>query len=367
VFGTILISIVTLIQIYIFWRIASVPFIKKYVPKKVFIGIGVGLWAISLGGRVYGHEKTGTMAVALEFIGMNWMAVVFLIFVFMLAIDIITLFGFIMPRLSPKLRGMALITGMLLSVIALVQGLRPPIIQNYDVSLSGLPDTMNGTVIVAMADLHIGSLLGERWLESRIAQVRELQPDLVVLLGDIFEGHASPSSHLQSMLGQIPAPLGVWGVLGNHEFHRHRYDQPYFTEKTHFKVLRNRWVEVSPGFILAGVDDLTTMRRAGNTEDLIAKALHKKPPGATILLSHTPWQTQKAANNGVGLMLSGHTHGGQIWPLGYLTRRFYPFLGGSYEIDGMTVIVCRGTGMWGPRMRLWRPGEILKVTLHTKS
>lgn len=365
-FGTILISIVTLIQIYIFWRVASVPFIKKHVSRKTFNGIGIGLWAVFTGGRVYGHNHIGLIPKALEFIGMNWMAMVFLIFVCILTIDIITLFGFIMPRLSPKLRGMALIAGILLSIIALVQGLRPPIIQNYDVSLSGLPDNMDQKVIVAMSDLHIGSLLGKHWLASRVTQVQELHPDLVVLLGDIFEDHDTPSGNLQSMLGKIPAPLGVWAVLGNHEFHRHRYDQPYFTEETHFNVLRNRWVEISPGFVLAGVDDLTTMRRAGNKEDLISKTLNGRPLGATILLSHTPWQAEKAAKAGVGLMLSGHTHGGQIWPLGYLTSRFYPLLGGRYEINGMTVIVCRGTGTWGPRMRLWRPSEILRITLHSK-
>jgi len=83
----------------------------------------------------------------------------------------------------------------------------------------------------------------------------------------------------------------------------------------------------------------------------------------TVLLSHTPWQAEKAANFGASLMLSGHTHGGQIWPFGYLVRRVYPLLGGRYEVAGMPVIVCRGTGTWGPRMRLWRPGEILRVTL----
>ena len=95
----------------------------------------------------------------------------------------------------------------------------------------------------------------------------------------------------------------------------------------------------------------------------MAQALAGVTPGATILLSHTPWQAEKAARAGVGLMLSGHTHGGQIWPFGYLVRRVYPLLAGQYDVDGMAVIVCRGTGTWGPPMRLWPPGEILRVTL----
>ena len=83
-------------------------------------------------------------------------------------------------------------------------------------------------------------------------------------------------------------------------------------------------------------------------------------------MSHTPWQAETAADAGVGLMLSGHTHGGQIWPLDYMIQRRYPLLEGRHDVGGMTVIVCRGTGTWGPRMRLWEPGEILRVTLRRK-
>ena len=94
-------------------------------------------------------------------------------------------------------------------------------------------------------------------------------------------------------------------------------------------------------------------------------ALANRPPGAAILLSHSPLQAGAAAAAGAGLMLSGHTHDGQIWPFGYLVRLSYPLLGGRYEVDGMPVIVCRGTGTWGPRMRLWRPSEILRITLRS--
>jgi len=114
------------------------------------------------------------------------------------------------------------------------------------------------------------------------------------------------------------------------------------------------------------VDDLTSRRRSGNGGDAVLQALAGRPASATILLSHTPWQTDAAASAGVGLMLSAHTHGGQIWPFDYVIQRRYPLLEGQYQVGGMTVIVCRGTGTWGPRMRLWSPGEIMRVTLHAK-
>ena len=352
-------------HLYVFGRAASVPFIDRHISRKVFIGAGVLLWLIFLLGRVFGHSGTGILAGTLELFGMNWMAILFLMFIPLLAIDLVTLFGFLIPRISPILRGWALAAGVVLSLIALVQGMRPPVITEYEVNLPGLSEEMDGTVIVALSDLHLGSQLNARWLAARIAQINELHPDMVVLLGDIFEGHGPPEDNLLITLQQLTAPLGVWAVPGNHEFHRG--GKMSLFGKAGFKLLRNEWVEVRPNFVLAGVDDLTAMRRNGRgNDDPFSKTLTGRPPGATILLSHTPWQSEKAAAAGVGLMLCGHTHGGQVWPFNYLVQHWYPLLAGLYEVNGTTVIVSRGTGTWGPRMRLWRPSEILRVRLRTR-
>lgn len=362
-FGIILISATTLIQLYVFWRTSSVPFIARHVPGRHLAGAGVSLWAIFFSGRVWGHTGTGPLAATLEMVGMTWMGVLFLTFVCLLAVDVATLFGLLMPRRAPSLRGWALAAGGALSLIALIQGLRPPAVLSYDVAVRGLPEGMDGTVIVAMSDLHLGSQRGERWLAHRVAEVEAQRPDLVVLLGDIFEGHGRPQPELISTLGRLSAPLGVWAVPGNHEFHGSRGGSMTLMRQAGVQVLRDRWVEPRPGLILAGVDDFTALRRAGDRRDSLARALKGRPPGATLLLSHTPWQAERASTEGVDLMLSGHTHGGQIWPFGYLVRLVYPLLGGRYEVGGTTVIVCRGTGLWGPRMRLWRRGEILRITL----
>ncbi len=365
-FGIVLTCAVTLMHLYVFWRAGSVPFLKRHVPRKFLIGACLALWALFYAGRVFGHGGTGTLAVTLEFLGMNWMVVLFLASVFLLAIDLVTGFGFLLPRQAPSLRGLALAAGGVLSVVALVQGFRPPVVQNYEVYLSGLPAEMEGTVLVAMSDLHLGSLLGERWLEESVSRVQAQQPDMVVLLGDLFEGHGPPSEELLSIFRRLWAPLGVWAVLGNHEFYgRHDRNMPP-VGKVGYRVLRNSWTEVSPGLVLAGVDNLRASSYSGQGDDPISKALADRPEGATILLSHKPWQADRAASRGAGLMLCGHTHGGQVWPFGYLVQRSYPLLVGRYEVDGMTVIVCRGTGTWGPRMRLWHPGEILRVTLQGK-
>ena len=263
-------------HIYVFWRAASVPFVDRHVPRKILIGAGVILWAIFFFGRVIGHDRTGVLAGTLEFLGMNWMAFLFLTFISLLSTDLATLFGFLMPRLSSSLRGWALLVGVVLSVIALFQGLRPPVVEKYEISLPGLPDAMDGTVLVALSDMHLGSQLGERWLAARIAQVKAQRPDLVVLLGDIFEGHGPPEDQLIVTLKQLSAPLGIWAVPGNHEFHGGG-DMSLFDEVS-FKLLRNGWAEVRPGLVLAGVDDLTARRRNGQGGDPISQALVGRPP-----------------------------------------------------------------------------------------
>jgi hypothetical protein len=133
---------------------------------------------------------------------------------------------------------------------------------------------------------------------------------------------------------------------------------------TSFHILRNSWSEVLPGLVLAGVDDLSSSLHSEWNDDLISESLKNRPQCATILLSHTPWQIEKAANAGVDLMLSGHTHGGQIWPFDYIARSRYQFFEGWHQIKSMNLIISRGTGTWGPRMRLWCPSEISRITLH---
>lgn len=363
-FGTVLITIVTLMHLYVFRGAAAVPWISRQVPRAALWGAALILWLLFFLGRVVGHGGSGRTSAVLEFLGMNWMAAVFLAFSTLLAVDLTTLFGRLLRPQAPMLRGWALGAGLVLALVALVQGLRPPVVQKHEVSVSGLPAKMDGTVIAALADTHLGSLIGRRWLEKRIDQVCKEQPDLVVLLGDIFEGHGPPDDDLIAVFQRLDPPLGIWAVLGNHEFYGVGGVESYHAAGFH--LLRDAWAEVKPGLILAGVDDLTIRHRRGSTGEFVSKALQGRPPGASILLSHTPWNAEEAAAAGAGLMLSGHTHAGQIWPFSYLVRLFYPLFSGRYEVDGMPVIVSRGTGTWGPRMRLWMPGEILRVTLRAK-
>jgi predicted MPP superfamily phosphohydrolase len=278
---------------------------------------------------------------------------------------VVTGFGTWMKRAAPRLRAAGLFAGGALSAIALVQGLRAPVIDSYDVPIASLPAALDGTVVVGLSDLHLGSLLGTAWLAARIRQVQAQRPDMVVFIGDVFEGHGAPDKGLLAELRSLSAPLGVWGVLGNHEFHAGSMDNATFFEAAGIHLLRNAWVELRPGLVMAGVDDAPARDAGGVAGPPLKVALAGRPPGALLLLSHVPLPSDVVTGAGIDLMLAGHTHGGQIWPFGVLVQQRFALVEGRYDLVGSTAIVSRGAGTWGPRMRLWKPAEILRVTLRS--
>ena len=355
-FGTVLISIGTILHIYVFWRISSIPFVKKHLRPYTLIFIGLLLWVLFFSARYFGHSREGFFWAALELLGMNWMAVLFLIFVLLLAADLLTCFGFLFSTRAPAIRGWALLAGIGLSLIACVQGLRPPVVEEYDVAVQGLPAEFEGLRVAAIGDTHIGSLLGEGWLAARVDQITALRPDIIFLLGDIVEGHGANPDLVLPQLKRLSATLGVFAAPGNHEFHGETNSGQGLFEEAGITMLRDQWARIGDFLTVAGVD-----------YDHVSRALADRPPGPVIMLSHRALEVEKAADAGVDLMLCGHTHGGQIWPFDYLVRISSPMVEGRYDIKGMTVIVSRGAGTWGPRMRLWSPGEILLLTLYAKA
>lgn len=362
-FITILSIIVSLMHGYLFWRIASLPWFSSHPRRKRLWIAALLIWLLFILGSVLGHGNDGWFSSVMERLAMDWLGVLFIATTVMMALDLLTGFGLWMKRYLAWLRGSSLLLACLLIAIAMVQGLRPPVVVHHDVLLPDLLPELDGTTLAALSDLHLGSQLGPEWLADRVAQVQILQPDIIVLLGDNFEGHGEPNPALLPVLSELKAPLGVYAVTGNHEHFSDTSSAISLTERAGIQWLRDRWLQIRPGLILAGVEDLTMHWRNGQSEDFITPVLAGRPEGITVLFSHSPLQVRQAADAGADLMLSGHTHGGQIWPFDYLVEQFYPYLVGRHEINDMSLIISRGAGLWGPRMRLWYPAEIMFITL----
>lgn len=364
-FLAVVLTVWFLMNAYVGIRLATLA--QVFMPAaRRWVWVTVGCLAASyVLGRVLDRFGMGGVPLVLEWLGAQWMGVLFLLLTALLVADLVTGFGFAAPRLVVRVRVAALACASALAVLAIAQGHRAPAVNRSEVHLPGLPMVGDGLKVAHLSDLHLGSLLGTRWLAARIAQTEALRPDLIVITGDLVDGDSAEVERLLPLLRTLHAPLGVFAVTGNHEFYAGLDRSVALLASAGFRVLRDAHVEVTPGLVLAGVDDLTARKQFGLDNDPISRALQGRPAGATILLSHTPWRGAEAAAGGVSLMLCGHTHDGQIWPFGYLVRLQYPHVGGSSRIDGMTMLVSRGTGTWGPRMRLFRRSEINLITLRT--
>ncbi len=360
----IVLSVWSAFHVYAFQRAFSIPALSRSLPIAGRFALFALLWLSYPAGRVLAHKAPGAVARAVEAAGATWMGVLFLSVTALLAADVATGFGRLWPRGAVPARAVALGVAALLSVVALLQAARGPRVVRHEVKVPALPDGRSELRLVQLSDLHLGTLLGERWLARRIAQVAALAPDLVVVTGDLVDGEAQAVEPLVPVLRTLTAPLGVWGVTGNHEYYAGLEKCLSVLAAGGIRVLRDEWAEAAPGVVLSGVDDLTARRQLGLDGRTLDAAFAGIPdPSVVVHLSHSPLLVREAAARGARLMLSGHTHGGQLWPFVFLSAIPYPFQAGRYEVDGMTLVVSRGTGTWGPPMRLFRRSEIVEVVL----
>jgi len=364
-FLSIALGIWTLFHVYVGWRVHGL--LENVTGRRILVIALVALWFAYPLGRVLARVTSSPAAVGVQFLGALWMGILFLLVFAFLASEIPTGFGFLLRDAHRWFRLATLALAGILSIAALVQGMRPPVVRPHTVVVRDLPLELDGTVLVHLTDLHLGELLGPRWMMARVRQVDALNPDLIVITGDLVDGSMDRMEPLIPACEGLQAPWGVWAVTGNHEFYAGVERSAAFMERAGIRVLRDEWAEAAPGLVLIGVDDPTARRQFGrpgaDLESILADAPER---GGRILLAHSPVGGEAAAANGVDLMLSGHTHGGQIWPFGEIVRLAYPMLAGRYDIGRLTVLVSRGTGTWGPPMRLFRRGEILVVTLRAE-
>ena len=356
-YGTYLTLAVLVLLAYVLWRASSVPALRR-LPRSLFPLAGLLLALLVIIGRWLDHRAWGSGGAALDFASWTLSGSIFLSFACLFPVDLLTGFGLFCRGRAARLRGWALLAGCLLSLLALFQGMRPPAVSRHEVELPGLGRELDGTRLAVISDLHLGKLLGPGWLAARVAQVRALKPDMILFLGDLFEGHGEPAAAFLPELEKLSALLGIWAVDGNHEMNGHRARRAGGGDL--LPTLRDCAVEPAPGLFVAGRRSILSHGRETRSP---WSPDARRSGGAWILMSHVPSGAEAAARAGVGLMLAGHTHGGQLWPLSLLTRRVFPLTAGRYRVGGMTVLVSRGTGNWGPRMRLWRRAEIMLVVL----
>ena len=364
-FYIVALSIWTLQNTYILYRLSTIPWIDLRIPSPLFWFAGAFLWVSYPLARILSAKRLDAIALPLEAIAAFWIGLAFLLLAGFLSLDLVTLGGFAFSRFAGSLRGAVALVAFALGLIGLVQWLRSPAVRSVEIQLPDLPASRDGLTVALVSDLHLGTLLGERWAGKVIDRVQALRADLIVLAGDTIDGDVERVTPMVPTLARLSAPLGVYAVAGNHD-HYAGFDQAVaLHEQAGFTMLHNQWTEPVEGLVLAGIDDLTATQTRGEAAKLrIRKALADAPRDrAVLLISHTPLEGPELSDAKVDLVLSGHTHGGQLWPFEYLVGLRHRHVAGLYQTGATRHLVGRGAGTWGPPMRLWARGEIWRITL----
>lgn len=248
---------------------------------------------------------------------------------------------------------------------------RVPRVRQVDVQLPRLGPGLDGTRVALITDTHYGPLDRARWSERVCETVNSLEADLVCHTGDIADGTAERRRAQAVPLGTVRATRARVYVTGNHEYYSEAQGWVDLMDELGWEPLRNRHLLVERGgdtLVVAGVDDVTAESSglAGHRAHLAGALDGADPDLPVLLLAHQPKFVDRAAAGGIDLQLSGHTHGGQIWPFHHLVRIDQPTVAGLSRHGTRTLLyTSRGTGFWGPPFRVFAPSEITLLVLRS--
>lgn len=313
----------------------------------------------------------------LSYIGYTWTGAAFLFFSIAVVLDLfrlsVNMAGFMFSRdlssIAPTAMHLFLVPLVCALTISLYGFFEARTIRTERVTIRTpkLPSEIEMLKIVQISDIHLGLIVRERRLAGILDVVRREQPDILVSTGDLVDGQICRLDGILKMLDDIKPPYGKFAVTGNHEFYAGLKQALDCTLKSGFTVLRDETVTIPGVITFAGVDDPAVRMYERATPAPESAVLSQAPPDTfTILLKHQP-VIDKDSVGLFDLQLSGHTHGGQIFPFGLITRLRYGYTAGYFPLGkGSHLYVSRGSGTWGPPIRFLSPPEVTVIELvHT--
>ncbi len=312
----------------------------------------------------------GVTARVVALIGFSWMGFLFLASVLVIGMDIIDIIFWVGRRLTswyfPVLTGKGPALAMVVAALIFcgygVFEARNIRVDRITVKTDKLPKEVHRLRIAQISDLHLGLLIGQARLNTIIDLIDGERPDIVVSTGDLLDSSASHIDGISEVLHRVQPPYGKYAVTGNHEYYPGLQHSLAFLQRAGFTVLRNHLETINPLINIAGVDDPAV----GIKTDEAALLASAENGLFTLFLKHRPHVPQKTLGL-FDLQLSGHTHNGQLFPFNFLVSLPYPYIAGFYPLaKGAYLYTSRGTGTWGPPMRVFSPPEVTIIDIVSK-
>ena len=367
-------SVYGLVNLYIFirgWQALSLA-----PPFRLYYAIGFFIVASSfIGGRLLENVWLSAVSDVLVWMGAFWIAAMLYFFLSLLLLDLLRLVNHWVPFFPSVVtahpstaNGVAalVITGSILLLLAAGHvNARIPRVRTLHLTIPKKVQGLETLNVVAASDIHLGSIIGKKRLDSMVAKINALNPDLVLLPGDIVDEDLAPviKHNLGDTLRNLSSRWGVFAVTGNHEYIGGVEEAYAYLSEHGVTVLRDRVVKVKDAFYLVGRED-RSIRRAGKNRKPLQELMALTDPNCPIILmDHQPFQLEEGETNGVDLQISGHTHHGQLFPLNLITRKVYEISWGYKKKNSTHVYVSCGFGTWGPPVRLGNRPEIVNLKI----
>lgn len=325
-------------------------------------------------GRIMEKVYLSNFSDVLTWVGAFWLAIMVYGFLFVVLIDLIRLtnhFTGFLPQFLYSAQGKATllyISMALIGIIVLAGHINAisPRVNKFTLEVDKEANGLKELNIAMASDIHMGTLVGPRRTEKLVNLINSQKPDIILLAGDVVDEDLAPviRQNLGQSLTQLAAPMGVFGITGNHEYIGGAEQAVKYLEEHGITMLRDSVIKVAGTFYVAGREDRDKNRFSGEqrleVNELLDNIDHSLP---IILLDHQPFALENAAEAGVDLQLSGHTHHGQLWPFNFITKAMYEVSMGYKQKGNAHFYVSPGYGGWGPPVRTGNRPEVVMIKL----
>lgn len=371
VFFTIALLIYALANTYIF--IKGQRALADYVDKGLYALVFIVLALTFIAGKILERNSSSIIVDILNVAGGFWLAFMLYATLILFVSDIlqwtIRLAGLLPLEKLSIYKVYSYMISVSLTIIIIGIGFFHSILtvpRNYDIKLEKTFSNNETVRIAAISDVHLGSIIRHRSLRQLSGKLEEARPEILLFLGDLVDGEINPVIR-DDLLKSLTIPSSVkhiYGITGNHEYIGGSKKAIPYIEKKGIDILLDEVVTLQDGIQLVGRKDKDSFRYSGERRKSLSELLKQTDPGKpVIVLDHQPISQKELDGNEFDLILSGHTHNGQMWPLNYVVKRIYRFANGYYNENGKHFITSSGFGTWGPRVRLGSRSEILIIDL----